>query len=1264
MRKIYAILAGVILVLAFNISSQTTLVSGFNHTAVPVQSSSLDSFVQVAADSQGLSQVAPADLPRGATYWWVMANGSAVPAPCLPGDLNGPVYQITDAQFLVDTTGGQVALNSHPSALHRQTTANTVATVIAAHADAVVNLINQIQARDAEQQMRSMAMAMGIPSFGGGFGDGGGYSGNGYTNNYVPYTFDTNGLWLGNPTVSNGVSYVNLNNATNQVYAILTTTNLLGSWQVETIVWPTTNTSVMPFTVQNGDRQILFFRAMDWTGVTENGNTVPDWWLWQYFGTTALSDTNLDSQGNTLLSDYQNGTDPNIIRFSIEAASQYVNTTTVNAQLNITAGTPSYYALLVNGQTTTNWLPLTTVNLPVNLGSTDGVYNIAIGLRGLPANATQTWDNYSFTLDRVAPKLSLTNPAGGIVIKPYLQLQGFADKPLASLSYDISNEEGVVSNQDAFVTDQSFDTNKFDFTTNYFQAYDMALATNVNNITLRVTDRAGNTTTTNFNVVLDYSSATNPPVVNLIWPQDGMAVNGTNITIRGTMSDETGTIAVQTVDGNGNTNTVTGLVERNRMFWIENVPLNGTNQNQITLQATDAAGNVTVTNFTVLPSDLVLTIDSTPTGDALYQGYGNVYGSVSDQNATVTVNGVTVTNDFWTDDGVMWHWEADNVPICGQGTATFDAVAVPAGQNTFSSQSLQLAHAMGSGSPVTPPVNVSAAVEMGSYVAMTSYHGTEIQDYESPNYYSYSRVKKDMLGNPVITPNGQWSLTDQRSSDFYESDNEDSWPEYDHENYQWSQFTPVTAWEESDSSWGNSYNGPAQWPDYGLEYELVQAIPHEDQTWGCASCGPNYIWACVHHYFADKVQYHWDLGSGSTFDLNLTAKTQVKLFTGGKAQVSRKNLFQINASASAILRPPVDTSEYGCAIPWWSVQSQTIAPTSLTVAGKSLGTDGNLWLVLPDNSPGIDVTVKASGKKHYDANTTAQKYTPTILANSIDLSANTPIFCVGQNVTFTLNGLPMDQVTSTFGQWYLPTKYVNEAYAYSSTCTSYRINSSLLANTNQTSCWFYNTNNGHVSVGLYLDFTNGQSVIVTAKGNISVYRPKVSNFQNASDGGHGFSKSLSGLTGVAHWFAWLDSTNAGNFGVTQIINCNDGQSDYYTAGYNLLDGNSEIYGEPPDNGSDNSGPKAYDPSKIYTWWTEFKDTPFDPYAPCANMKANFKDYIRFQPNGGIFVTIATVEWHMNGDACLIGDIAPNDLPPASNPVDSDIFPLWELIRHE
>ena len=78
-------------------------------------------------------------------------------------------------------------------------------------------------------------------------------------------------------------------------------------WSVATEVWPT-NGDVMPFTVPTSGQDSLFLLAEDWTGVTENGNTTPDWWLWKYFGTVALSDTNLDSRGvNTLLYDYTNG---------------------------------------------------------------------------------------------------------------------------------------------------------------------------------------------------------------------------------------------------------------------------------------------------------------------------------------------------------------------------------------------------------------------------------------------------------------------------------------------------------------------------------------------------------------------------------------------------------------------------------------------------------------------------------------------------------------------------------------------------------------------------------------------------------------------------------------------------------------------------------------------------------------------------------------------------------------------------------------------
>jgi len=96
-----------------------------------------------------------------------------------------------------------------------------------------------------------------------------------------------------------------------------------------------------------------------------------------------------------------------------------------------------------------------------------------VGLRGDPTGAVQTWNHYTFRLDRVAPVLTITNPvlvhAGSHGHQPYLQLQGYADKPLASLSYDLNNAALSITQQDAFVTDQVFDTNQFDFTTNFFR---------------------------------------------------------------------------------------------------------------------------------------------------------------------------------------------------------------------------------------------------------------------------------------------------------------------------------------------------------------------------------------------------------------------------------------------------------------------------------------------------------------------------------------------------------------------------------------------------------------------------------------------------------------------------------------------------------------------------------------------------------------------------------------------------------------------------
>ena len=260
-----------------------------------------DSIVQLTAEAQDLALVPPDQLPPFGTFWLVQPGAGgciAVPLPCPPFDPTLPVYAIADGQFLVDATAN---------------TSGQSAAVLEAQASAVVNLIAQVQTAAASQQLQTMARAMGMddPSPpGAGSGDD---SGGDYSPAYDALTIDTNALWLEITNVANGLADLNLHNATNQVYAIWTTTNLVTSWQVETELWPTTDqTNVLPFTVPTLNQLNLFVRAEDWTGVDSDGDGLPDWWEWKYFGNFNHLGSDYDCNGNTLLYDYQHGIDPTL----------------------------------------------------------------------------------------------------------------------------------------------------------------------------------------------------------------------------------------------------------------------------------------------------------------------------------------------------------------------------------------------------------------------------------------------------------------------------------------------------------------------------------------------------------------------------------------------------------------------------------------------------------------------------------------------------------------------------------------------------------------------------------------------------------------------------------------------------------------------------------------------------------------------------------------------------------------------------------------
>ena len=254
-----------------------------------------DSLVQIAAESQGLSQIAPADLPiLGGTFWWVMPGGAAVPAPCPPLDLSGAIYQIADGQFLVDETGGQVVANTHRFGLQAQST-STVASEVAAQADAVVNLITQVQTSAANQQMGMQAMAMDVPSP----GDVGG--GGTYTPEYsTPAPNYGTNLWIANFALSSSNVVGIVSNTEAYIsYEIQSRENLVDSndWNSEGFILGSKPTNWTPLSVAQGSRKNLFIRLKSWADTTGTG--IPDWWWWQYSGQiTNVDPYALDSAGD------------------------------------------------------------------------------------------------------------------------------------------------------------------------------------------------------------------------------------------------------------------------------------------------------------------------------------------------------------------------------------------------------------------------------------------------------------------------------------------------------------------------------------------------------------------------------------------------------------------------------------------------------------------------------------------------------------------------------------------------------------------------------------------------------------------------------------------------------------------------------------------------------------------------------------------------------------------------------------------------------
>jgi hypothetical protein len=236
----------------------------------------------------------------------------------------------------------------------------------------------------------------------------------------------------------------------------------------------------------------------------------------------------------------------------------------------------------------------------------------------------------------------------------------------------VNNANGTVTEQPIMVLDQQFDPINWEFNSPSFQAFDVSLALGLNTITLHATDLAGNVTTVATGVTLSYANKP-APMVQLVWPANGMTVCGSSFTLHGLVSDPTASVTTQISNPDGSTTLLNSLVGRDGGFYIYNLPLNA-GVNNYAVNATDAAGNVATASLSVTQGSVGLAIDPIPPNQT------TVTGEINADTFTVWVNGVKASMSSSVNGNGVYTWEADNVPIPPNGSLV-EVTAIPNSDN-------------------------------------------------------------------------------------------------------------------------------------------------------------------------------------------------------------------------------------------------------------------------------------------------------------------------------------------------------------------------------------------------------------------------------------------------------------------------------------------------------------------------------------------------------------------------------------------------------
>jgi hypothetical protein len=897
----------------------------------------------------------------------------------------------------------------------------------------------------------------------------------------------------------------------------------------------------------------------------------------------------------------------------------------------------------------------TTSNLNVTLpAATNGNYTVRVGLYGA-RDVPPVWQSITLTVDSTPPLLTITNPivasdGTATLGVPLIQIQGEANERLSGLTYDISNAVEVVTNIDGLIMQQFFDTNKWDFTTNYFQCFDIYLTNGLNLISVHAADLAGNVTTTNLLLNLDYSTRTNPPAVSISWPADGMQIGQSSFEVNGYVDDPTATIAASVVDAALNTNSFTGVVERDGRFWVDNVPL-GTGTNKVTLTVTDAAGNVAVTNFAVVQSAVTLTIN-TPNANKLWQPYVSVTGYCSDSSQTVSVNGVTAN---YTGGG---YWRADRVPITDGGVALFHAAAADETESFIASSK---SDTIG----IVPESDIQIE-NLHYYKKETFYDDSSMStvdswdEYTSDQKYNYTWNRNDGghdSANGLIfgrDGSGNFVETNEYGVSIVDTNN-----------------SPVAPY------FGDDYGDWLNWR-MGSEKANVQT---------------NYQIT----FIDTNNAYELDI----TYNFSRTAQTKYVLLSGGRAIPGKMILHDITAGAMpdpGVLQDQPMSSDWGIweqgwdpNLPGW-VQAQplfTYPPTSIQVGGFGyLNADGHLWVVTPYGAGPMDATPHVNGSDsgnmqaaqsggggngnsggiHDIFGVSDSASAIFITANGIDIAENTPDFCVGQHIKFDVAG------TWDSAQWTLPGTFVN-TNSDPNCDLFYEKNSAFLARifsrdgTISTFCWYVRgLQQSTVSVTLYFrPYPNsGKILTLSCSGMINVHQPKTTvdpKYQDGTPTAQILGNFLSLGDNNRHYdmsfqhHIQTDNFSSGQAGYTQLITGGDIQTHTYANPITGIALDASL-GEFP-----RGQPTVLANANT---WTEFYDGPHVILADNdseTSEDVDFSTYLMFKPSGGIWVPLRLITWELHDSAIYnTGWTAINshngEMTEIKSDEESTDFPHW------